>query len=297
MTDSAAHHNLDIPSGIGLTAMVMSLLRNHESRRADALFHEPFGEVVLSALADTQEMDKLTSALGAPSASSLPDKLDSAEFAYFSVRTRYIDDHLIAAMRGGIRQVVSLAAGLDGRAMRLNCPPGTYWYELDLPDVTTFKNTLLEQSTLQPTCIRYGITADVTADWHSPLLAGGFDPTQPTVWLIEGLLYYLAAEVCDQLLASVTSLSVAGSELICEDMGTARGGTPEESVLDVPKSLGASFVSTRDDLSQWLAGHGWQATVHAGSDPTIGYNRHVPETPWSWCWLAHAVLPRSRGIA
>ena len=134
MVDLPPSRRFDIPSGVARTAMYMSLVRNHESRRPDALFHDPFSEVVVAELAGTPEMDELAAGFGV-AADSFGDVWDKPEFRYFPVRTRYFDDRLIAAMQGDIRQVVSLAAGLDGRPMRLKCPPGTRWYELDLPEM------------------------------------------------------------------------------------------------------------------------------------------------------------------
>jgi len=111
--------------------MYMSLIRHHESGRPDALFRDPFAEVVTTRLAGTPELAELATGLGAD-IPSLARRLDGAEFAYFPVRTRFFDDHLDSALRGGVRQIVTLAAGLDGRPVRLDCPPGTHWYELDL---------------------------------------------------------------------------------------------------------------------------------------------------------------------
>jgi methyltransferase (TIGR00027 family) len=39
-----------------------------------------------------------------------------------SVRTKYFDNALLAAVGAGVRQVVILASGLDSRAYRLNWP-------------------------------------------------------------------------------------------------------------------------------------------------------------------------------
>src|SRR4029077_16503905 len=48
-----------------------------------------------------------------------------------AVRTRFFDDFFLNAARDGVRQSVILAAGLDARAYRLACRPGTVVYEVD----------------------------------------------------------------------------------------------------------------------------------------------------------------------
>lgn len=59
------------------------------------------------------------------------------------IRTRFFDDYLLAACAAGCRQVVLLAAGLDTRAYRLDWPPATHLFEVDLPCVLLFKEHLL----------------------------------------------------------------------------------------------------------------------------------------------------------
>ena len=48
-------------------------------------------------------------------------------------------------------------------------------------------------------------------DWPAELIAAGFDPTQPTAWLAEGLLPYLPGDAQDRLFDLVTEHSAAGS--------------------------------------------------------------------------------------
>ena len=58
---------------------------------------------------------------------------------YLAIRTRYFDDILLAAVRGGSTQVVILAAGMDARAFRLDLPEGTVVYEVERAEVLTYK--------------------------------------------------------------------------------------------------------------------------------------------------------------
>jgi O-methyltransferase involved in polyketide biosynthesis len=90
------------------------------------------------------------------------------------------------------------------------------------------------------------------------------------------------------MLAELTKVSAPHSELLAEHMNTRMPAARSGTIQDTVESQNSAFVSARDDLADWLAGYGWRATVHAGSDPAIGYGRLVPETPG--CWLAHAVL-------
>jgi len=266
---------------VARTALYMSLIRHRESGRPDALFRDPFSGAVVAELAGLPELEELAAGLGA-TPESLGDALDRPDFRYFTVRTRYFDDRLIAAMQDGIRQVVSLAAGMDGRAMRLECPPGTRWYELDMPEMVAFKEELIARAGMAPACNWHGIGADLAADWHGELQKAGFDGRQPSAWLIEGLLMYITEEVADNILAEVTRASAPGSRLLIEHLDTRMMREGGRTVQDAVKAQDSVLVSARDDVADWLAGYGWQAIVHAGSDPAIGHGRVLPETPAGW---------------
>jgi methyltransferase (TIGR00027 family) len=283
--------SLQALSGVARTALYMSLIRQHESRRPDALFRDPLSEALVAELASSPGFDELASGLGA-TRESLDDVLDRPEFRYFAVRTRYFDDRLIEAMEHGVRQVVSLAAGMDGRAMRLTCPPGTHWYEIDKPEMVAAKEALIAHAGVIPTCSRSGIGADLASDWYGELQAAGFDSLRPSVWLIEGLLMYVPEEVADSMLARMTAASAAGSRLLLEHLDTRMTRAAAGAVQEAVKAQNSAFVSARDDVGEWLAGHGWRAVVHAGSDPAIGFGRCVPAMPAGW--LACAVRS-SRG--
>jgi methyltransferase (TIGR00027 family) len=281
VAEPASWQRFRVPSGVARTAMCMSLIRHRESGRLDALFHDPFSEAVVAELAGLPELEELAAGLGA-TPESLGDALDRPDFRYFAVRTRYFDDRLIAAMQDGIRQVVSLAAGMDGRAVCLECPPGTRWYELDMPEMVAFKDALIARAGMTPTCNWHRIGADLAADWYGELQKAGFDRRKPSAWLIEGLLMYLTEETADNMLAKVTGASAPGSRLLVEHLDTRMMREGGRAVQDAVKAQNSVLVSARDDIADWLAGYGWQAIVHAGSDPEIGYGRVLPEMPAGW---------------
>ncbi|MEA2193859.1 MAG: hypothetical protein QOG42_293, partial [Solirubrobacteraceae bacterium] len=247
------------PIGVGQTAIFVAWLRQHESQRPDALFHDPFSQVMLDTLAGHPALAQVSEVIRQThdSARGFPE--------YFAVRTRFFDDELAAAMRSGIRQVVTLAAGLDGRTLRLACPPGTRWFELDMPDMTVFKDELIGRSLMASTCDRRGVGADLTADWPAALRHAGFDPRQPTAWLIEGVLMYLTPKAGDAVVASLTALSAPGSRLMLEQLQAMMLGDEGKPARDRVESQGARWLSARDDLRPWLADHGWDASVYSGA--------------------------------
>ena len=60
---------------------------------------------------------------------------------------------------------------------------------------------------------------DLRDDWPAALTAAGFDRTQPTAWLAEGLLPYLPSDAQDRLFEMFTALSAPGSQVAIEVFG------------------------------------------------------------------------------
>jgi O-methyltransferase involved in polyketide biosynthesis len=77
------------------------------------------------------------------------------------------------------RQVVLLGAGLDTRAFRLELPSDLPWFEVDRPFPA--KKALLAAETAR--CDRR-VQSFVDA---------GLDPSADTLWVAEGLFFYLTA--------------------------------------------------------------------------------------------------------
>jgi methyltransferase (TIGR00027 family) len=227
--------------GIAKTALLVAAIRSNESKRADRLFEDPFAE----ALAGEEGFATLA-AYRAAAGPGVP---------IIEVRTLHLDEGLAHASRGGIRQVVLLAAGLDARAYRLDWPAGTRVFELDQPEVLAYKASVL--SSASPRCERIAIPVDLRTDWTLALIVAGFDRGARTAWLIEGLLQYLTAENVGVLMDRVDALSATGSVAHFDLAGRVLLDSP---VLDAAKQfmtgIGASWKFGTDDPAL-LAKHGW----------------------------------------
>jgi methyltransferase (TIGR00027 family) len=180
---------------LGLTARWTAGVRAKESLREDRLFHDPWA----AALAGSEGEEWVEHRSG--------DNGNS-----IALRTRFFDDFLLRTTSNPeTRQVVLMAAGLDTRAFRLTWPAQTRLFELDQPQVLEEKERVLTAAQAQPTCERKTITADLTASWRERLLKAGFDSLHPSVWLLEGLLFYLPQETVTRILEEITSLAIPGS--------------------------------------------------------------------------------------
>jgi methyltransferase (TIGR00027 family) len=210
------------------------------------------------------------------------------------IRTRFFDEFLGRAVEEA-RQVVLLAAGLDTRGFRLDWPPETSVFELDQPAVLEHKNAVLLAAGVTPRCRREAVAADLTGPWRERLIAAGFDPQLPSVWLLEGFLFYLPIASITRIIDTVTSLAARGSrmgfDIINSVMLTSQWTRPW---VEMQARSGAPWIGTMDDPVGFLDPRGWRADLTQAGAEDADYGRWAlpvvpvtaPESPHNWFVLA-----------
>ena len=149
----------EITESVGATALGVASSRAAETRSENPLIRDPFAQVFLDAAGD--------GVWNWHSAGQLPPEVIEAEplvplqmqsmVSYMACRTAFFDNFFLDATRGGIRQAVILAAGLDARSWRLPWPDGVTVYELDQPKVVDFKASTLAEHGAEPACHRVAV--------------------------------------------------------------------------------------------------------------------------------------------
>jgi methyltransferase (TIGR00027 family) len=127
-------------------------------------------------------------------------------------RTYFVDEHVQAAIAGGIRQVVICGAGYDDRALRFRSR-GVRFFELDHPGTQADKGRLLRaMGSIAP-----GVTlaaADFRTDEVGAVLERcGHDRALPSLFICEGLLVYLDQVTCRRLLGGLATRAAQDSVL------------------------------------------------------------------------------------
>jgi len=267
---------------LALTAPWAAAARALESAREDRLFDDPWA----SALAGADGAAWL--------AQSPPEGV-----ALIAVRTRFFDDYLLRIVQeDGVRQVVILAAGLDTRAFRLEWPASMQVFEMDQGAVLERKQTILDQAGAKPTCERHVIAADLADGWEASLTTAGIDSAQPTIWLLEGFLFYLSPEDLAALLGRVMKASSPGSYLAFDAINSATLTSPfTQPWVEMQARAGAPWTGTMDDPKSLLKRHGWKAELTPIGSPGTDHGRWPypsapdddPEAPH--LWLATARRP------
>ncbi|UFQ19862.1 MULTISPECIES: SAM-dependent methyltransferase [Streptomyces] len=278
MSDTASQHtDVDgVNGGVGLTALLVAAARAIETYRHDSLAQDVHAEHFVRA---------------APACEHWPVRIEQVpdgdadplwgRFArYFGLRTRTLDDFLLRSVGTGARQVVLLGAGLDTRAFRLDLPSDCVVFEIDRAGVLAFKQQVLTDVSAAPKVTRVPVPVDLRADWVGALTTSGFDPAVPSVWLAEGLLFYLPGPAETYLIHTVDRLTTAGSALAFEaklekDLLAYRDSaiytaTRERIGIDL---LHLFDKGPRPDSAGDLKAKGWSTAMHTPFDFTRLHGR------------------------
>ena len=257
----------DLASSVGATATLVATQRALATR--EGLIDDPFAEPLVRAVG----VDFFTRFLDGEIEFEDLDPAFNLRLAAegMAVRTRFFDKMFTDAAAVGARQAVILAAGLDSRAYRLPWPDGTVVFEVDQPDVIEFKTRTLAELGAEPTADRRPVGIDLREDWPKTLLENGFDRTQPTAWIAEGLLIYLPPQAQDRLFDNITGLSAPGSRLATEHVPDIEMFSDERSqrISEQLKKYGSDiemsgliYHGERSHVIEYLTSHSWEVSAH-----------------------------------
>ncbi|OBK24570.1 SAM-dependent methyltransferase [Mycobacterium asiaticum] len=258
--------NWDLASSVGATATMVAAGRAMVTKAPDGLITDPFAEPLVRAVGVELFTKMMDGELDLESFENFsPDRMQ-AMIDGMGVRTKYFDEYFANAADAGVRQAVILASGLDARAYRLPWPDGTVVYEIDQPQVIEFKTTALAGIGAEPTATRRTVAIDLRGDWPAALREAGFDTTQPTAWLAEGLLIYLPPEAQDRLFDNITALSVPGSTVATEfvpgiidfdaDKVREMSGSFRDHGVDIDMAS-LVYSGERNHVVDYLGAKGW----------------------------------------
>jgi methyltransferase (TIGR00027 family) len=134
---------------------------------------------------------------------------------FLAVRCRAIDDYLAECLAGGLEQLVILGAGLDSRAYRFpDVKVNVKVFEVDHPATQQKKIEKVRRIFGRlPDHVTY-VPIDFNLEDLGKLFAAGYDSRKKTLFLWEGVVYYLAPDAVDRTLAFVAANSAPGSSII-----------------------------------------------------------------------------------
>jgi methyltransferase (TIGR00027 family) len=225
------------------TALPIAAARAVVTKSRGAVFKDPLAEKLLVG-----EDHLMTEAKG---------------FAEYMTKRAMMGDTMVQeAHSQGVRQVVSLGAGMDSRAFRMGLND-TAFFEVDSHELFESKEPLVADVPLQ--CESRQVVAgwlgkmDLVAD----LEQAGFDRHKPSVWLMEGLVMYLIRNDLQKVASEINELSAPGSSLWHDafsktsvDRGMSFHGVPFVGGLndydELWSSNGFDFAEVLDADGAWI---------------------------------------------
>jgi methyltransferase (TIGR00027 family) len=212
---------------------------------------------------------------------------------YLAVRTRHIDECLQSRIDSGIAQLVILGAGFDSRAYRFPQLKGRVKiFEVDHPATQAVKLARLKKIfgaiPDHVTFVPIDFNTDTLAD---RLAASRYDRNAKTLFIWEGVTYYLTAQAVDSELEFVAQNSGADSSIIFDYIYTeALDGTMKRNeVASMRRSQrftgeGFLFGIRKGTVEEFLARRGFDRIHDADTDWLkrtyfTGVNQNRPVAP------------------
>ena len=131
-----------------------------------------------------------------------------------AARTCYIDDLLSKCIDDGITQFVILGAGCDARAYRIDALKNIRVFEVDFPATLDYKISRVKKIFgAVPDHVTYVPVDFMTETSGDCLLKNGYDPTQKTFFIWEGVTMYLTLGAVDETLTFVANNAAPGSSM------------------------------------------------------------------------------------
>ena len=215
-----------------------------------------------------------------------------------AIRTKYFDDY-VESKRDVIEQVVLLGAGMDTRAHRLLLGTDVIFYELDQQNVLDWKTKLLNlalssnsngrDDDILRNMIQYGnertrrigcnLESQDGKGWGDDLSQSDFDPKKSTLWILEGLTYYLSNDiVVSNLFQTMRKMSSGSTSSSCIVSIATRSSVQRASSSSTDKLMQA-WKWGHDDPNTFLLQNGWNCedVVTLGDESKANYGRY-PQT-------------------
>lgn len=226
------------------------------------------------------------------------DRLVPGAFGYFNARTRYFDDVLLQEAARGLDQLVLLGVGFDSRSVRFASQLGAARvFEVDRPEVLQTRGERLRGVQQNPQAVAVPIDFE-RDDLAEVLRARGFvSRGARSLFLWEGVTYYLPQSAVDAVLARVASLTQAPSSIAFDYVTRAffEGDVRAYGARQLAygwRSLGNVNRSGVADVHRLLGAHGFRVREELG--PAALERRYLhalpggPRKVWGVMRIAHA---------
>ena len=186
--------------------------------------------------------------------------------SFVIARSRYMDDYLQTCINNGLEQLVILGAGYDSRAYRFDeLKKGINVFEVDHPATQQVKMEKLKKifGNLTDHVSFISIHFD-REKLPEKLFKNGYDKKLKTLFIWEGVTYYITAEAVDETLKFVANNSGKGSSIIFDylppsvvDRSSKQDGSKAVRRLAKRSGEALSFGLEKETIKAFLAQRGF----------------------------------------
>ena len=242
----------DKRDAVPFTARLIAHYRAEETERKKPLISDPYAKQLAGDLSSYFAKHKRTKGTG----------------DYAIVRTYYIDEKVLRPWCKDNKrsQIVLLGAGLDARAYRFSpLKEGEHTvFEVDFEVVNLYKEEILKKK--KPLCKLVRLSTDLAyPQWISDLQDNGFSRKIPTLWILEGVAYYLERDTFVSILMNATKNCVMGSRIVADIC------VPGLTEVDFgPFMAHFKWGLNKEEVAEFFRKSGWTVTSSYADDHDQG---------------------------
>jgi len=177
----------------------VALFKLLHQRDESRLFSDEYIEWFLSA-SQLEQIRRLPS-MPASAPADPDERFTWIAYWYTLLRERWVDDLIVRFLERGYGQVVLLGAGFDTRFFRLLEPCDVETFEVDLPGTIDEKSACIERKLGRIPANLHLISRDLSREGIDGLSVYGVHAHVPTIYVMQGLLFYLPPEAAYRLLS------------------------------------------------------------------------------------------------
>ena len=195
---------------------------------------------------------------------------------YVMARTRIFDQFYQQAIERGVNQIVLLGAGYDSRPYRINTSSAEVRIiELDVPPTQERKKRCLAGAGIKiPANHSFAPINFNTQSLEDVLYAAGYDASKQTLFIWEGVTYYLGAEAVEDTLNFIKNQSPAGSMVAFDYIALWPGifdayGVKELIQFNTAQQAGesgAGFSIEEGAVESFFTERGFEISIHMGPE-------------------------------
>ena len=203
------------------------------------------------------------------------NKLTPGAYEFMIARTAFFDHVVEQSLKENIPQVVFLGAGYDSRPYRFkDWIRATKIFELDAQPTQQRKKEQLRQANVPIPGGLVFVAVDFNTDALADVLARAeFDKNQKTLFVWEGVTYYLSAQVVDNTLRSVRSIAPIDSSICFDYAALSPDAFEQNETKQLREKMRSEFAAepTRfgipaGTIEQYLTARGFAVKEHMTPD-------------------------------